>query len=231
MYMVPWKGKTSLNLLNQQRRIKFQKVQQKILEKELFYKCKEKCGCIGTCKAKGLKECTVCHEIKRSVCSKASCVSDGKKTKMLTTATKTSRKIYYKGEMDISESDEYDLEEESELEGSEEDQDDDNINANASKHLLETWSYLAQPAKESDITGKWFVGIYQAKRTKRLCIGELIKWFLDNENGIMYAIKMECLKPKVGLGTIMEDTPDHLPDVGVFNIEDVVDDPLEALPL
>ena len=58
-----------------------------------------------------------------------------------------------------------------------------------------------------------------------------MKWFLDNENGMVYAIQMECLKPKVGLGTIMEDTPDHLPDVAVFNIEDVIDDPLEALPL
>ena len=69
-------------------------------------------------KQKVLK-CTVCHEIKRSVCSKASCVSDGKKPKMLTTATKTS--IDYNDETDISESDEYNLEEESELEGSEED--------------------------------------------------------------------------------------------------------------
>ena len=151
---------------------------------------------------------------------------------MLTTATKTSRKIDYNNETDISESDGYDLEEESELEGSEEDQDDDdNIYADASKHLLETWSYLAPPAKESDIIGKWFIGIYQAKRTKRLCIGGLMKQFLDDENGMVYAIKMECLKPKHGLRTIMEDTPDHLPDVSAFNIEDVIDGPLEVLPL
>ena len=29
----------------------------------------------------------------------------------------------------------------------------------------------------------------------------------------------------------MEDTPDHLLDAGVFNIEDVIDGPLEVLPL
>ena len=58
-----------------------------------------------------------------------------------------------------------------------------------------------------------------------------MKQFLDNENGNVYAIEMGCLKPKVGLGTIMEDTPDHLPDIGVFNIEDVIDGPLEVLPL
>ena len=58
-----------------------------------------------------------------------------------------------------------------------------------------------------------------------------MKHFLDDENDNVYAIEMGCLKPKVGLGTIMEDTPDHLPDVGVFNIKDVTDGPLEVLPL
>ena len=65
-------------------------------------------------------------------------------------------------------------------------------------------------AKEGDIIGKWFVGIYQAKRTKRLYIGRLMKWFLDDESSNAYAIEMGYLKPKVDLGTIMEDTPDHL---------------------
>ena len=88
---------------------------------------------------------------------------------MLTTATTTSRKLDYNDETGISESDEFDLEEESEVEGSEEDEDgDDNVYPDASKHLLETWSYLAPPAKESEIIGKQFAGIYQAKRTKRL---------------------------------------------------------------
>ena len=151
---------------------------------------------------------------------------------MMTTAKTGSRKLDYNDEMDISESDAYDLEEDSEVEGSEVDQDDDgNAYADAYKHLLETWSYLAPPAKESDIIGKQFAGIYQAKRTKLLCIGWLMKQFLDNENGNVYAIEMGCLKSKVSLRTIMEDTPDHLPDVGVFNIEDVIDGPLEVLPL
>ena len=100
------------------QKVKEKKVQQKILRKELFYKSKEKCGC-GTCKPIGLKECIVCHKIKRSVCSKASCIIDGKKPKMLTTATTVSRKLDYNDEMDICESDAYDLEEESEVEDSE----------------------------------------------------------------------------------------------------------------
>ena len=29
----------------------------------------------------------------------------------------------------------------------------------------------------------------------------------------------------------MEDTPDHLPDIGVFDIHDIIDGPLEVIPL
>ena len=34
---------------------------------------------------------------------------------------------------------------------------------------------------------------------------------------------MRCLKPRVGLRTVMEDTPDHLPDIGILKIQDVID--------
>ena len=104
-----------------------------------------------------------------------------KKLKMLTTATATRRKLDYNDD---------DLEEKSEVEGNEEDEDDgdDNVYADASKHLLETWSYLAPPAKESDINGKWFAGICQAKRTKRLCIRAVdkaactrLRWDVSNQ--------------------------------------------------
>ena len=42
---------------------------------------------------------------------------------------------------------------------------------------------------------------------------------------------MRCLKPRAGLSTVMEDTPDHLPDIGILKIQDVIDGPLEVLPL
>ena len=54
-----------------------------------------------------------------------------------------------------------------------------------------------------------------------------MKRFLKDENGDVFAIEMRCLKPRVGLSTVMEDTPDHLPDIGIFKI----DGPLEVLPL
>lgn len=223
---------------------KEKKTQQKNKEKELFYRCKIKCVCNGICAAKGLKECPVCHEIKKSVCSKASCRVDGMKPMMITpaTATSTRRKKNYKDESDSDESHSFEEEsdnseeEDDDAEISEENEseckvNDENGNGDASKKLLETWCCLSPPIKESEIVGKWFAGIYESGRSRRLCIGQILKRFLKDENGDVDAIEMRCLKPKVGLSTIMEDTPDHLPDIGIFKIHDVIGGPLEVLPL
>ena len=42
---------------------------------------------------------------------------------------------------------------------------------------------------------------------------------------------MRFLKPKVGTGAILEDTPDHLPNIGMFKVYDMVVETLEAIPL
>ena len=118
MSMVPWKGRISSRLLSQLRmrkrrsRTKRERKQQKDKEKELFYRCKAKCICSGICTAKGLKECTICHEIKKSACNKACCI-DEIKPKMIPTATATStrRKVKYKDELDNDESDNFEEEE------------------------------------------------------------------------------------------------------------------------
>ena len=59
-------------------------------------------------------------------------------------------------------------------------------------------------------------GIYETNRSKRLCIGQLMKQFLKEENG---------------LSKVMEDTPDHLLHIEIFKRKDIIDGPLEVLPL
>ena len=49
----------------------------------------------------------------------------------------------------------------------------------------------------------------------RLCIGQLTKVFYEEKNGDVREIVTNCLKSKVGSTTIMEETPDHLPDIGI----------------
>ena len=46
-----------------------------------------------------------------------------------------------------------------------------------------------------------------------------------------HVIEMRCLKHRVGLTTVMEDTTDHLPDIGIFKIPEFIDGPHELLPL
>ena len=42
---------------------------------------------------------------------------------------------------------------------------------------------------------------------------------------------MRHIKPKVGSGNLLEDTPTHLPDVPLFKLADAVYDPLEVMPM
>ena len=44
-------------------------------------------------------------------------------------------------------------------------------------------------------------------------------------------IEMRCLKPRIGLSTFMEETTDHLLDMGIFKIQDDIDSPSEVLHL
>ena len=71
----------------------------------------------------------------------------------------------------------------------------------------------------------------KVKKGKKLCIGRLTRRFLEDKDGEVDGIEMRCLKPKVGLGTVMEDTPDHLPDIGIFKMYDIIDGPLDIVPL
>ena len=56
-----------------------------------------------------------------------------------------------------------------------------------------------------------------------------MKHFIKDEIGDTDEIGMRCLKPKISLSTIMEYTPDHLADIGIFRTQDVTDGPLEDI--
>ena len=214
-------------------------MQNKNKQNERFFKCKTKCSCKGVCAAKGLKQCPVCQEIKKSVCSKIACMVNGIKPTMITLDNARSRSKSKKKIDETSDDDYSDAcdESEDEVEDSlSEDEDlempvESDLPENASQKLLKTWRHLSPPTQESEILGMWYAGIWENKKTKKLCIGRLLKRFLHDKDGDVHTIELSCLKPKVGLGTIMEETPDHLPDIALFNLEDIIAGPITALPL
>ena len=216
----------------EKQQLKEQKAKQKLTEKELFYNCKDKCRCTGKCPAKDLRQCTVCHEVKRSVCSKGSCSIDGKKPQMLAVAAQKKRTLKFSESDNSDECDEEStIESDCESDSLEEISSDEEIQNAATEKLQRTWSSLNPPVQEREVVGKWYAGIYEGKKGKKLCIGRLARRFLEDKDGEVDGIEMRCLKPKVGLGTVMEDTPDHLPDIGIFKMYDITDGPLDIVPL
>ena len=59
----------------------------------------------------------------------------------------------------------------------------------------------------------------------------MLKPFLENENGPVQSLKIRCLKPKTGSGTVVEDTPESLPDISTLDLHDVIMGPLEVIPV
>ncbi len=100
-----------------------------------------------------------------------------------------------------------------------------------SKIQKETWRFLSPPNAESTIIKKWYAVCYQGKRSETLFVAKASRRFLKDKDGPVDSILMKCLKPKIGSGNILEDTPKHLPaDEATFSISDVIAGPLEVIP-
>ena len=97
--------------------------------------------------------------------------------------------------------------------------------------LINTWEFLSPPSKEEDIIEeKWFAVIYAKKRTQHLFVAKANHRFLVDEGGQVDTVLLTCLKPKIGSGNILEETPKHLPhDQDMFNLSDVIYGSIEAI--
>ena len=76
-----------------------------------------------------------------------------------------------------------------------------------------------------------FALVYNVKQAVTLFRAKVIKQFLEDENGKVYKMLITCQKAKVGLGTVLEDTPKDLPlDQGVFHPWDLTYGPFDIIP-
>ena len=86
------------------------------------------------------------------------------------------------------------------------------------------------PNKEEDIVEKWYACIYETKNKNHLY--KAVRRYMDDIDGPATGLEIECLKPYVGTGNILESVPEHLErDFNIFHIFNVIDGPLDVVPL
>ena len=133
---------------------------------------------------------------------------------------------------ETEESSDDDDDESSDEDESEEEEQSIDENKNEERRLLSFWKTLDPPITEESIVNKWYGCIFTNKKKSHLYVGKAIRRFLVDEDGQASALEIDCLRPHVGSDTFLDSVPPHLtPDVDVFSIHDIVDGPLEVLPL
>ena len=212
--------------------------------KQTFLMCKSHCVCgLDRCAALGLKQCFVCHDVLKSVCSKSLCNHDKRPVMLLPAAAMTvgfslSKQMKMDDTLELSDLFDFELMESKSENDEDEFKDDHGSNApsngglnSPSNVLLETWYTLRPPVKEETIKGKWYGVLYSTKKSQALYIAKILRRFLADENGPVDCIEMRCLKPKVGSVTILHNTTLHLPDITSFPLCDIIYGLLEVVPL
>ena len=67
------------------------------------------------------------------------------------------------------------------------------------------------------------------EKSNQLCIGPLVMRFLDDADGKVISVILKCPKVKSGTGIIMEESLEYQYDECLFQIEDIIDGPMELV--
>ena len=184
----------------------------------------------------------------KSQCTKAACVkvSGGKRPEMLVTTNKKTGQIpvydsIYSGsnsedsdDLGLTDASESEMNVERELDIAEPEVIED-YEVSEEELLEEVWTGLSPPTPETDIQGRWLAAIYtdskNSKSIQILCVGRVVKRFLDEKDGKVTHVELDCLKPRVGNTNILQECPRDQPDVFCFNIQDIIGGPLRLIPI
>ena len=69
------------------------------------------------------------------------------------------------------------------------------------------------------------------KARQTYCIGKAVRRFLEDADGPVTGLELDCLKPRVGNTTVLDEYPEGHGDIDLFNITDVFGGPLDIKPL
>ena len=105
-------------------------------------------------------------------------------------------------------------------------------------HQQNVWRALSLPNTEKSLQNRWFVEIYEAShgnKKEQMYVGKLTKRFLDDENGAVTLIEMDCLKPPTGImeKTTLKSVPEHLRNIGdhlaIFQRKNIIAGPVSVI--
>ena len=96
---------------------------------------------------------------------------------------------------------------------------------------MDIWRSVSPPTSEEDIKQKWYGVVYTEKKKNYLYVGKVLKRFLNDVNGPAMAFEVDCLKPHIGTGTVLESYDINCKDVSMFPAYNLVYGPLQVDPL
>ena len=133
------------------------------------------------------------------------------------------------------EEEDFDDDEEEELElleeTDEEIMEEDELAETDEEYLISFWKSLSPPVAEDDIIHKWYGAVYEHKKKFHLYVGKATRRFLYDEDGPVTAIELDCLKPRIGTGTILEAYDKARKDVDRFPLCNIIAGPLNIVPM
>ena len=95
--------------------------------------------------------------------------------------------------------------------------------------LGESWKVLPPLIPETKIVEKWYACIFKAKKTPYWYIGRATRRFLNDEDGLITTLEIDCLKWKLGVTDNVLKQGQQ--DIGIFAVKDVICGPLQMFPL
>ena len=118
-----------------------------------------------------------------------------------------------------------------ESEDDEEDEDEEDESEEADeKRLVDLWKWLSPPTKE-EIFGKWFAFIYETKKHSHLYIVKAVTRFLQDADGSINSLMLDCLKPCVGTGTELESYNGDAKDVAPVKEDNIIYGSIKVTPM
>ena len=82
------------------------------------------------------------------------------------------------------------------------DEDQEEAENNDERELTQQlWTKLSPPVPEESVVQRWYGAIYHGKKKSHLYVGKAIRRFLDDADGPVSGIELDCLKPHIGKGS------------------------------